>query len=347
VEERTTIVRQPDAAAAETADGGADAPAVAPARRSVPGRVQAALGSTAFRVVFVLAAVGLGGYAVADEWSQVRAGFSDLGVGIVTAAFAVALLALAVTMQVWRSLLASAGSRVPFAPASRIFFVGQVGKYLPGAVWPVLAQMELGQAQRIPRRRSATVAVLTMLVSLAAGMLTAAGAYAALGGSVSTGYLWAFALVPVLLIGLHPRVLNPAIDRLLRLARRPPLEVPLTWRAVATATGWAVLSWVLYGLHIYLLAEHLGAPAGRTLALAVGGYAFAWCVGFLVIFAPAGAGVREVILVAALSPVLSVGKATAVALASRLLTTVADLVVAGAAAWFGRGRSHAHVPVQE
>jgi glycosyltransferase 2 family protein len=313
-----------------------------PVGRSPLARVRAALGGKALRFGFVLVAVALGGYAVADQWSQVRAGFAELGVGIVAAALGLVLLALLVTMQVWRSLLTSSGSRVPFAPAARIFFVGQIGKYLPGAVWPVLAQMELGQAQRIPRRRSATVAVLTMLVSLAAGLLTAACATAPiLAGSVTAGYRWAFLAVPVLLVGLHPRVLNPLIDRLLRMAKRPPLDVPLTGRAIVAATGWAVLGWLLNGLHIYLMAARLGAPSARTLLLAIGGFAFAWCVGFLVVFAPAGAGVREVVLVASLTPVLSVGKATAVALASRLLTTVGDLLCAGLAAWFGRGRAAA------
>ena len=326
---------QPDAGAAE-ADQASAAAASADGSRSLLGRVQALLGSTALRVAFVLVAVGLGGYAVADQWPQVRAGFADLGVGTVAAAFGTVLLALLVTLQVWRSLLTSSGSRVPFPAAARIFFVGQIGKYLPGAVWPVLAQMELGQAQKIPRRRSATVAVLTMLVSLAAGLLTAAAVIPA--GAVGGGYTWAFLAVPVLLVGLHPRVLNPAIDRLLRLARRPPMEVALSGRAIVTATLWAVFFWLISGLHIYLMAIRLGAPDGRTALLAIGGFAFAWCVGFLVIFAPAGAGVREVILVAALSPVLSLGKATAVALASRLLTTVGDLASAGVAAWFGRTR---------
>jgi len=325
----------------DSAPSGIDT-APAAGRRSPAERIKAAMGSSLFRVAFVLAAVGLGGYAVADEWSQVRAGFADLGFGIVAAAFGVVLVALLVTMQMWRSLMTSSGSRVSFPAASRIFFVGQVGKYLPGAVWPVLAQMELGQAQRIPRRRSATVAVLALLVSLSAGLLTAAAATA---GSVTAQYGWAFLAVPVLLVGLHPRVLNPLIDRLLRLARRPPMEVPLSGRAIVIATGWAVLSWVLNGLHVYLLASHLGSASARTALLAIGGYAFAWCVGFLVVFAPAGAGVREVVLVASLSPVLSVGKATAVALASRLITTVADLVSAGLAGWFGRGRAQA--PVEE
>jgi glycosyltransferase 2 family protein len=298
--------------------------------------VKTVLGSRALRVGFVAAAVGLGVYAVVSQWSQVRSSFAQMGWGVVVGALAVAMLGLLVTMQVWRSLLTAAGSRVPFAAGTRIFFVGQVGKYLPGAVWPVLAQMELGQAHQVPRRRSATVAVVTMLVSLASGLLMAT--VAVLGGSHTADYAWAFLAVPVLLVSLHPKVLNPLIGRLLRLARRPPLEVPLTGRAVLIATLWSLLAWAVNGAHVYVLALSLGAPDGRTALLAVGGFAFAWCVGFLVVFAPAGAGVRDVILVAALSPVISVGQATAVALVSRLLTTIADLLCAAIAAWFGRAR---------
>ena len=101
---------------------------------------------------------------------------------------------------------------------------------------------------------------------------------------------------------------------------------------MAGALAWSCSSWVLYGLQIWLLATRLGAPGGRTALLAVGGFAFAWSVGFLVVFAPAGAGVRDVLLVAILGPVLGVGSATAVALVSRALMTAGDLLTAALAA---------------
>lgn len=66
--------------------------------------------------------------------------------------------------------------------------------------------------------------------------------------------------------------------------------------------------------------------------LSLGGYALAWCVGFVIIFAPAGAVFRDGVLIALLLPVLSKGDATAVALASRAVTTISDLLVAGTAA---------------
>jgi uncharacterized membrane protein YbhN (UPF0104 family) len=283
---------------------------------------------------FVAVTVGLGGYAVAREWTGVRAALASLGLLTVAAALASVLIALLATMQVWRLLLAALGSPLPARAAARIMFVGQLGKYLPGSIWPVLAQMEMGHAHQVPRRRSASASVLTMLLSLLTGLLIALVALPFVAGS--TPYLWAFLAAPVLLVFLHPKVLNSVLSRLLRLARRPALEEPLTGRAIAGASAWAVASWLFYGLQIWLLATRLGAPDGRGALLAIGGFAFAWSVGFVVVFAPAGAGVRDLLLIAMLGPVLSVASATAVALVSRVLMTIADLLTAAVSAGFSR-----------
>jgi hypothetical protein len=309
-------------------------------RRSRWTAIGGLIGSRPVRWGFVAVTVGLGGYAVAGEWTKVRAALASLGfltvAGFLTvvAALLSVLIGLFATMLVWRRLLAALGSPLPVRVAARIMFVGQLGKYLPGSVWPVLAQMELGTAHQVPRPRSASASVLAMLLSLLSGLLTALIALPFAGGS--TPYLWALLAAPVLLVGLHPKVLNAVLARLLRLARRPPLERPLTGRAIAGALAWAFASWFLFGVQIWLLAIRLGAPDGKAALLAIGGFAFAWSVGFLVVIAPAGAGVRELLLIAMLGPVLGVGAATAVALVSRALMTIGDLVTAGVAAAFTR-----------
>lgn len=66
-------------------------------------------------------------------------------------------------------------------------------------------------------------------------------------------------------------------------------------------------------------------------ALAVGGYALAWIVGFLVVLAPAGAGARELVLAAVVALAVGGGGAAVVVLGSRVLLTLADLLLALAA----------------
>jgi hypothetical protein len=299
-------------------------------------------GSRLVRVGFVAAAVALGAYWVADHWTQVRAGLASMGFLAVAGALVAVLLALVATMQVWRVLLAALGSPLPARPAARVMFLGQLGKYLPGSIWPVVAQMELGTAHRVPRHRSASASVLTMLFCLLAGLLAALVTLPFAPGARS--YRWVFLAAPILLVCLFPQVLNRVLDRLLRLARRPPLEQPLAGRAVAGALAWALVSWVFFGLQIWLLAIRLGAPQGRAALLSVGGFAFAWCVGFVVVFVPAGAGIRDLLLIATLGPMLGVGKATAVALVSRVLMTAGDLITAGVAAALARSPGREAAP---
>jgi glycosyltransferase 2 family protein len=323
-----------DAAPADSPDQGGEAPNRGRAWLELVGRL---LGTRAVRWGFVAAAVALGVYVVADQWTQVRAGLASMGFLAIAGALAAVLLALIATMQVWRVLLAALGSPLAVRPAARVMFIGQLGKYLPGSIWPVVAQMELGTAHRVPRHRSASASVLTMLFCLLAGLLAALVTLPFASGGRS--YWWVFLVAPVLLICLFPQVLNWLLDRLLRLARRPPLDQPLPGRAVAGALAWALVSWVFFGLQIWLLAIRLGAPDGRAALLSIGGFAFAWCVGFVVVFVPAGAGIRDVLLIATLGPMLGVGKATAVALVSRVLMTAGDLIAAGAAAVLARAPS--------
>jgi glycosyltransferase 2 family protein len=304
------------------------------------------IGSRPVRWGFVLVTVGIGAWEIVSRWSGphgLQASLSKLGAAAVIGALICVLAGLLALMPVYRGLLAALGSPLPARTAAQILFVGQLGKYLPGSVWPVLAQMELGAAHQVPRRRSATASVLTMLMSLMAGILV--GLVALPFSHAAAHYRWVFWLAPVILICLYPRVLNQILDRLLRLARRPPLEQPLTGRAIGMALAWAVVTWVLFGLQIWLLAARMGLSGASGLLLAIGAFAFAWCAGFVVIFAPAGAGIRELVLILLLGPALGAGvighdKALAVAIVSRVLMTLGDLLSAGTAAWFARRSRH-------
>jgi uncharacterized membrane protein YbhN (UPF0104 family) len=95
--------------------------------------------------------------------------------------------------------------------------------------------------------------------------------------------------------------------------------------------GWAFAGWLAYGLHLGLIVSGLGATGSQAVILSFGAFSLAWCLGFLVVIAPAGAGVREVAMVAALAPVLDGGSAIAAALCSRVVVSAGDLICAACA----------------
>ena len=267
-----------------------------------------------------------------------------LSVGSLLLAELSVLGGLLASLMCWRALLADLGSPLPAVAALRVFFLGQLGKYVPGSVWPVVAQMELGKEHGVPRARSGTVGLLTVALTLVAGLLVAAVTLPFTSAHALSTYGWFFLAVPLLGAVLLPVVFNPLLDRLLRLARRGGLSDPLTGGGLLRALGWAVLTWVGFGLQVEVLARALGHGGASLLPLTVGAFALAWTVGFLVVVAPAGAVVREAALVIGLSPALGRDEALLVALASRALMTVGDLLAAAVAVLLARGSARPPAP---
>ncbi|MEV8633739.1 lysylphosphatidylglycerol synthase transmembrane domain-containing protein [Streptosporangium sp. NPDC051023] len=288
------------------------------------------------RVGFLLVALGFGAWAVARQWDAVRAGFALLSWQALALSLLAVVAALCGGMMTWRALLADLGSPLPFRSAAKVFFVGQLGKYIPGSLWPVLAQMEMGRELGVPRSRSAAAFFLTLPVQLGSGLvISGVTLLAAMPGSAAP-YAWVFLLIPVLAVIFEPRVINGILGFGLRKLKREPLERPLTRTGMLTALGWALLGWTAYGLHLAAIIHDFGLSGVSVAVFSVGAFALSWCLGIMTFVVPAGAGVREVAMVAVLAPVLSQGQAIAVALCSRIVIIVGDLVCAGAAGFAAR-----------
>jgi glycosyltransferase 2 family protein len=301
----------------------------------VSGRRLVAVGRVVLGLLVVAAVV----WALAGSWQEVRVDLARVSLGALAGSCALALLALVLTLVGWRAMLADLGSPLALGPASGVLFVGQLGKYLPGSVWTVVVQAEVASRLGVPRKRTAVVGLLSVLLSALAGLAVGVLALPALlqagGGRV---YLL---LVLVLLAGLaclHPRLLNALVGRALRLARREPLEHGLSGRAITVTMTAFVLAWLALGLHVWVLVTDLGASAGAAVVPAVLGYALAASVAMLAVLLPAGIGLRELLLVVLLGGVLDRPAATAVVLLSRFLVTGSD-VVAALVGW-GYARSH-------
>ena len=287
----------------------------------------------ALRVTVALLALTLLALAIARQWDAVVDALGRMGPGWFALSLLAALVGLGFTSLAWRTLLADLGSPLPLGPATRVFFLAQVGKYVPGAVWPFVAQMELGKSLGVPRPRSAVAGLLFVGLHCATGLLVASATLPFASPEAAERYWWVLAMTPVLLVGLHPRVLSPLLDRAFWLLRRPPLDRRLTVANTVRACGFLLVTWLFYGLSLLALAGPLGLSGAGALFLATGAYALAWSAGVMVLgLVPAGIGVREVVLGAVLLPVLPAGATTAVVAASRVVQTLGDAlwaVVAG------------------
>jgi uncharacterized membrane protein YbhN (UPF0104 family) len=288
------------------------------------------------RLGLLLVAVVFAVLALHSQWGDVRDRSADLSVGHVAAAAAFLVASLVCTLLAWRAVLAGLGDDVPLRPAARIFFLGQLGKYVPGSVWALVSQMELGRAYGLRRNKVATAGVLGLAISLAVALVLALLVVPATLSSGSAGYAAFVLLLIPLAVVLHPKVLTRLLQWGLRVLRRPELDAPLTGRMIVEVAVLSTLNNVLLGLGVWQLAVDLGGHGWALVWLCVGTYSLAASAGVIAIPLPAGAGLREAILVLLLAPKIGTPSATVVAIVARLLATVADVGAAGLASLSAR-----------
>jgi uncharacterized membrane protein YbhN (UPF0104 family) len=292
------------------------------------------------RAGLLAVAAGLAVYGLVSQWHEVHAALARLAWYDVAGAAACVIAGLGCMLLAWRALLAGLGSPLPLSAAIRVMFVGQLGKYVPGAVWALAAQVELARDYDVPRRRSTAASLVGMAVTLVTGLIAAGVMLPLTSAHAAAHYWWVLAVTPLAAACLHPRVVKFGLDLVLKALRRPPLEESVRPAAMARALAWTTLGWLCYGAHAwFLVSDFAGKGKGaHTFALALGGYALAWAVGFLIIFFPGGIGPREVALIAVLAPVMPSASALVVALASRVVMTIGDLAWAGTGLILGRRR---------
>lgn len=286
---------------------------------------------TGLACAFGVAVVVFGVLFIVHRRHELGAALVQLSWAEVAAALVLAALAQLAALASYRSVTADLGSPLPLPPAGEVYYVSQLGKYLPGAVWGMVALVSLGVRHGVPRRTSMAAGAVNLVVCL-----VSAGAVATvllpLGALHTVLHFWYVALLlPLLVLALHPRVVVGALDLALSKLGRGPVTQPMSYPGTVRAAGWQALCWLLYGLHVWVLALGLGAAATpRTLALAVGAFALAYGLGPLFVLAPAGAGLRETVLVLLLGGVLGGSSpALALALVSRLLVAVTEFGQAG------------------
>lgn len=243
---------------------------------------------------------------------------------------------------IWgRIVLDLGGPALPVSTSMRIFMVANLGRYVPGKIWQIAGLAYLAKGEGVPAGVATGAAVLGQGVALLAATLLGVGAlfgpnevwrqlgWIGLVGGIGVG-------VTILTLVTVPALFRGVMAAWLRLTRAELPEgfdergnVGLRW------LGLYLLNWSMYAAAFWLL--YLSFREWSTFIQVGPAFAAAYVAGYVAIFAPAGAGVREGFLVVLLLPIMPRESAVVLAVVARLWTTVVELVPAATmAVWHGR-----------
>jgi len=276
---------------------------------------------------------------IVDQWDEVREEIADASWGWLVVAFVVAAVGMTLIALGWVPVLRALGGKLTFAQAVRWYFPGEIGKYVPGGVWPVVGRAELARRGGVRRRvayPSVALSLVTLYLAAMATVLLALPFAVADERDSSTPFL-VLVLLPLGLLALHPKVVGGFLRLVERLTGRElGMAVP-SWRAMIGLVVRFVPAWVAIGTATWAVARAFtdDAPFADVFVSAV----LSWIVGFVLVPVPGGIGVREAVFTATVS--LPSGTAATVALVARLGFMLVDALGAVAAPVLLRGRGGA------
>jgi hypothetical protein len=254
------------------------------------------------------------------------------------------ILGLGCSAWFWIRLLRSVGQQPAALPAIRAYYLGHLGKYLPGKAWALVVRAGLAQGAGVKVGVAGVTSLYEVLTTMASGALLAAVLFAMGASDTSAPGDWsalrrlfterdpetsaldrkvlvALALGMLVLVGLPilPPVFNRLVNRLRSmknlLARQPasemvdPRQLHIRMNVLLEGLAMTAFGWMLLGASLWaVLQAVLDEP--RVMMIAEWGQlsailSLAYVAGFIVVFMPSGIGVREFFLRMFLLPELS------------------------------------------
>ena len=265
------------------------------------------------------------GRSITRNWTEFRSLHVALTIAPAWICAAAFMVCVTYVMQIesWRRILAGWGQRLRFGTAARIWTLANLGRYVPGKVWSVAGLLVLAQQAGVPAGPATASAVVIQAVALGSGVAVVAAVTPQAAPPFRLVLAGCAALATIALLAWRPTA-----RRLGRLVNAAAPLGPLGLSAVLASTLLTVLSWGTYGASLWMLCRGLLPDAQLPLGTAVGAFTLGYILGLLALFAPGGVGVRELVLIGLLAPVLGSGPALALSVASRILLTAMEAAAA-------------------
>ncbi len=262
-------------------------------------------GSTLGLLGVVFVAIKLVEYGNQIELSKFGAG-TFLSLSGLAVVYGVASLLLAFA---WRDLLNHLGISVDANWAVRTYGFSQLAKYVPGNIFQFAGRQAIGVAAGLPAWPLAKSVLWELGIMSFTGSLFALMALPFFVGEITRSFASIIFLISVLVcVCVAYRLFSPWVAR-----------------AVSKYAVFLAISGIVFAAVLYLVVPS-GSAITSVFMVICGAYVVAWLVGMLTPGAPAGAGVRELVLYAILHPVVGQADLLTAIVLGRIVTVFGDVV---------------------
>jgi glycosyltransferase 2 family protein len=274
----------------------------------------------------VLLGVGLAIWGTLSEFPEVdwRWRPVSLGLGVLGVATFLVLNA-----ELWRRLLHALGPELPPLPASTIWFVSGLGRFVPTSLLTPMIRIAMSEREGVPKRICLVSVAYEIALALSGALIV--GAYFIVDLPDLQGHWERFLAVglPVIaVVALQPGIFHRLTASALERLGREPIPAPLGSARVFEFLGLYAVVYVLAGLSTFALGQAIYPMGSDDIVTVLGAFAVGTTLGIIAFVLPAGLVAREAGLAVALSPIMPTAPAVAIAVLSRVVQIAMEVLLA-------------------
>ena len=227
----------------------------------------------------------------------------------------------------WWLLLRFFGAELPLYQAVRISALALLGRYIPGKIWTVAGKIYMAHTKGVSNSISYISSIYEFILFNLGGIVV----FFLMEMITPTAMVYSkvlivtFLLLIIVFIG-WPNSVTYFLNYTLRIVRQAPVDLSLRrWQLFGMLFYYSA-GWLTTGLSFYLFVR--GLMPGLLYSQLTGALVLATIVGFVVLLAPGGLGVREGVTAALLiMSGVTTDVAVFVSLCSRVWSTGGEILI--------------------
>jgi len=276
------------------------------------------------KLLFIIAALGFMGYYLAENWSTLKQYHWQFNITML----------LMSSVLLWFALLSSismlhlafkriSNTKISLFQLFRVFNIANLGRYLPGKIWNILGMYYLVGEYGISKKQT-TIAILTSEISYKGSALLIGICYFLFSPLYGQYLPVMITLLACSLIFIHPRIVDKFVNYGLRLFKKQTIEINYSYSTILIFFLLYIIVWMIYSLAFYVFVSSLTSLESVNIIQFFTILPLCWVVGYIMIFAPGGIGVREGMLVIILGEFLPAEVALVIAVTQRIWFTIVE-----------------------
>ena len=273
---------------------------------------------------------------VVNNFSNIKdIDLSNLNYGYVLPALLVTIVSLFIPVFAWKYLLGTLGSDLKISKAMRIWFISNLGRYIPGKVWQISGLIVLSSKEGVSKKVSSISVIYSQIVANLIGL--SLGIFLFVKDEEKTTHI--LMLVGVLIaLAILPFIINKLAILALSILKKPKETFEVSYGKFIIYVFLQLINWLVMGLAFVVFVNIFTELSIIENPVSLFILPVSWTLGLLAIFAPGGIGVREGIMTVYLSMFIGSGLAAVIPWLYRIWLTLFELLLAGMF-YFMKGRT--------